>query len=146
MTINKKMYNLEVMLINHKTAKRIFLLLQLTILVFGLVCVAKLAVAMNENPEVSIFRSSNPGSNPLSLNADDNTTDMNPGLIAIGAGLAIGLAGTGAGIGLGPAAAAAAAAMIEKPESFGKLLVLLALIEAVAIYGFVIAFVLIGNM
>jgi len=36
--------------------------------------------------------------------------------------------------------------MIEKPESFGKLLVLLALIEAVAIYGFVIAFVLIGNM
>ncbi|NHJ33701.1 MAG: hypothetical protein FK732_12645 [Asgard group archaeon] len=81
----------------------------------------------------------------MSINAD-NTTDTNPGLIAIGAGLAIGLAGTGAGIGLGPAAAAAAAAMIEKPESFGKLLVLLALIEAVAIYGFVIAFVLIGAM
>ncbi|MHA1243045.1 MAG: ATP synthase subunit C [Candidatus Heimdallarchaeota archaeon] len=146
MTINKKMYNLEVMLIHHKTAKRIFLLLQLLILVFGLMCVAKLAVAMSENPEVSIFRSSEPGSsNPLSINVENDTSN-NAGLIAIGAGLAIGLAGAGAGIGLGPAASAAAAAMIEKPESFGKLLVLLALIEAVAIYGFVIAFVMIGNI
>jgi len=109
-------------------------------------CVAKLAVAMSENPEVSIFRSSEPGSsNPLSINVENDTSN-NAGLIAIGAGLAIGLAGAGAGIGLGPAASAAAAAMIEKPESFGKLLVLLALIEAVAIYGFVIAFVMIGNI
>ena len=68
------------------------------------------------------------------------------GLIAIGAGLAVGLAGTGAGIGLGTAAASAAAAITEKPESFGKLLVLLALIEAIAIYGFVIAFVLSGSI
>jgi len=68
------------------------------------------------------------------------------GLIAVGAGLAIGLSGTGAGLGLGTAAASAAAAIIEKPESFGKMLVLLALIEAIAIYGFVIAFVLVGNI
>jgi V/A-type H+-transporting ATPase subunit K len=68
------------------------------------------------------------------------------GLVAIAAGLAVGLAGIGAGIGLGTAAASAAAAITEKPESFGKLLVLLALIEAIAIYGFVIAFVLSGNI
>ena len=68
------------------------------------------------------------------------------GLIAIAAGLAVGLAGIGAGIGLGTAAASAAAAITEKPESFGKLLVLLALIEAIAIYGFVIAFVLSGSI
>ncbi len=118
---------------------------QALILVFGLVCLVQFAVAIKDNPNISVFRDSAPGYNPINLNAE-NTTDTNPGLIAIGAGLAIGLAGTGAGIGLGPAAAAAAAAMIEKPESFGKLLVLLALIEAVAIYGFVIAFVLIGAM
>lgn len=137
---------MEVKLIRFTTAKRIFLLFQALILVFGLVCVVKFAVAIQDNPNISVFRDNAPGySNPISVNAD-NATDTNPGLIAIGAGLAIGLAGTGAGIGLGPAAAAAAAAMIEKPESFGKLLVLLALIEAVAIYGFVIAFVLIGAM
>ncbi|MBN1328839.1 MAG: V-type ATP synthase subunit K [Candidatus Heimdallarchaeota archaeon] len=67
-------------------------------------------------------------------------------MIALGAGLAIGLSAIGAGIGLGTAAASAAAAITEKPESFGKLLVLLALIEAIAIYGFVIAFVLAGNI
>ncbi|MHA1630847.1 MAG: hypothetical protein ACTSXO_11800 [Candidatus Heimdallarchaeota archaeon] len=68
------------------------------------------------------------------------------GLIALGAGLAIGLTGIGAALGLGTAAASAAAAIVEKPESFGKMLVLLALIEAIAIYGFVIAFVLVGNI
>ena len=77
----------------------------------------------------------------MHLNLEDAS-----GMIAIGAGLAIGLAGTGAGIGLGTAAASVAAAITEKPETFGKMLVLLALIEAVAIYGFVIAFVLMGNI
>lgn len=84
------------------------------------------------------------GSDPsIVTNAEDPST---VGLIAIAAGLAMGLSGFGAAMGLGTAAASAAAAITEKPESFGKLLVLLALIEAIAIYGFVIAFVLAGNI
>ncbi|HUT81429.1 MAG TPA: ATP synthase subunit C [Candidatus Bathyarchaeia archaeon] len=89
-----------------------------------------MVVAIGLNPDVG-----------FSINAEAES-----GMIALGAGLAIGLSAIGAGVGLGTAAASAAAAITEKPESFGKLLVLLALIEAIAIYGFVIAFVLAGNI
>ncbi|RDE12377.1 MAG: V-type ATP synthase subunit K [Candidatus Thorarchaeota archaeon] len=64
--------------------------------------------------------------------------------LAIGAGLALGLAGIGAGLGMGTASAAALGAITEKPETFGKSILYVVFIEAVAIYGFVIAFLLIG--
>jgi V/A-type H+-transporting ATPase subunit K len=66
------------------------------------------------------------------------------GGLAIGAGLALGLAGVGAGIGMGTASAAALGAITEKPETFGKSILYVVFIEAVAIYGFVIAFLLLG--
>ncbi|MBN2227982.1 MAG: hypothetical protein JW779_00190 [Candidatus Thorarchaeota archaeon] len=75
------------------------------------------------------------------------TTD-GPGLgilgLAIGAGLALGLAGVGASLGMGTASAAALGAITEKPETFGKSILYVVFIEAVAIYGFVIAFLLVG--
>ncbi len=118
--------------------------MQVAVLALGFAAVARVAIAINSNQGLTIEGNSVPVTGPISTN-EDNTSSAT-GLIAIGAGLAIGLAGAGAGIGLGTAAASAAAAITEKPESFGKLLVLLALIEAIAIYGFVIAFVLAGNI
>jgi V/A-type H+-transporting ATPase subunit K len=64
--------------------------------------------------------------------------------LAVGAGLALGLAGIGAGLGMGTASAAALGAITEKPETFGKSILYVVFIEAVAIYGFVIAFLLSG--
>jgi len=64
--------------------------------------------------------------------------------LAVGAGLALGLAGVGAGLGMGTASAAALGAITEKPETFGKSILYVVFIEAVAIYGFVIAFLLLG--
>jgi V/A-type H+-transporting ATPase subunit K len=64
--------------------------------------------------------------------------------LAVGAGLALGLAGVGAAIGMGTASAAALGAITEKPETFGKSILYVVFIEAVAIYGFVIAFLLVG--
>jgi len=64
--------------------------------------------------------------------------------LALGAGLALGLAGIGAGLGMGTASAAALGAITEKPETFGKSILYVVFIEAVAIYGFVIAFLLVG--
>lgn len=66
--------------------------------------------------------------------------------LAIGAGLALGLAGVGAGLGMGTASAAALGAITEKPETFGKSILYVVFIEAVAIYGFVIAFLLLGQI
>ncbi|OFV67909.1 MAG: ATPase, F0/V0 complex, subunit C [Candidatus Syntrophoarchaeum caldarius] len=64
------------------------------------------------------------------------------GMAALGAGLAIGIAGLGAGIGVGTSGAAAVAASAEKPEMFGKAIIFVALAEAVAIYGLLVAFLL----
>ena len=67
-------------------------------------------------------------------------------LIAIGAGIAV-LTGIGAGIGIGIATAKAADAVARQPEAEGKISKLLllgcALAEATAIYGFVIALLII---
>ena len=64
------------------------------------------------------------------------------GYALIGAGLAIGLAGLGAGIGMGTAGAAAIGALAEKPEVFSKTLIYIVFIEAIAIYGLVVAFMI----
>ncbi len=61
----------------------------------------------------------------------------------IGAGLAVGLAGVGAGIGMGTASSAALGAISEKEEMFGTSLIFIVLIEAVAIYGLLVALLLI---
>ena len=67
-------------------------------------------------------------------------------LIAIGAGIAA-LTGIGAGIGIGHATGKAVEAIARQPEAEGKISKLLllgcALAEATAIYGFVIAILVI---
>jgi V/A-type H+-transporting ATPase subunit K len=60
-------------------------------------------------------------------------------LAAVGAGLAIGIAGMGAGIGVGITGATGAGTVAEKPEMFGKSLVFQALPQTQAIYGLLIA-------
>ena len=64
------------------------------------------------------------------------------GLIAIGAGIAV-LAGLGAGLGMGIATSKAVEAVVRQPEAQGKinsvLLLGLVLAESTAIYGFVVA-------
>lgn len=61
----------------------------------------------------------------------------------IGAGLAMGFAGLGAGLGMGIATSGALASMVDKPEIFSNAILLIVLIEAVAIYGLVVAFLII---
>ena len=60
----------------------------------------------------------------------------------IGAGLAVGLAGIGAGSAVGVAGAAAISAVAEKREMFGVSLLFVVLGEGIAIYGLLIAILL----
>ena len=64
------------------------------------------------------------------------------GLFLVGAGIAAGLASCGAGIGLGTASAAAIGAIAEKPEMLGRTLLFVVLIEAIAIYGLAMLFII----
>ncbi|AAR39070.1 NEQ217 [Nanoarchaeum equitans Kin4-M] len=66
--------------------------------------------------------------------------------LALASALAIGLAAFGSAIAQGLAASAAAAATSEKPDLFGKMLIFAALPETQAIYGLVIAYLLLSKI
>jgi V/A-type H+/Na+-transporting ATPase subunit K len=68
--------------------------------------------------------------------------DNNRGLIAIGAGIAVGLAGLGAGIGEKAIGAAAVGAMAEDPKFFGKGLLMTVIPETIVIFGLVVSILL----
>ena len=72
--------------------------------------------------------------------------DINDGLIAIGAGLAV-LAATGPGAGQGVAAGGAAQAVGRNPEAEGKIRIMMIIGQAIAesssLYGLLIALILI---
>ena len=62
--------------------------------------------------------------------------------LAIGAGLSIGLAALGAGIGISGAGSAAISALAEKPDTFFRSFLIVALAEALAIYGLIMGILL----
>ncbi len=64
------------------------------------------------------------------------------GLIAVGAGLAVGIAGIGAGIGESGIGAAAVGATAEDRSFFGLGILFTVIPETIVIFGLVIAFIL----
>jgi len=72
----------------------------------------------------------------------------NPALAAalIGAGIATGLACVGAGIATGSAASAAIGAVSENSDMMGKALIFVAMSEGIAIYGLLIAFMILNQV
>jgi V/A-type H+-transporting ATPase subunit K len=64
---------------------------------------------------------------------------MELGLIAIGAGLAVGLAAIGTGYAQGNIGSAGVGAVAEKPELIGNIILLVAIPETVLILGFAVA-------
>jgi len=63
----------------------------------------------------------------------------------LGAAIAVAGATIGAGIAVAYTGAAALAAMSERPELFGRAMVIVGLAEGIAIYGLVIGIILIGK-
>ncbi|MGZ4179071.1 MAG: ATP synthase subunit C [Solirubrobacteraceae bacterium] len=63
----------------------------------------------------------------------------------IGAGIAVAGSTIGAGIAVSYTGAATLAAIAEKPEIFGRSLVIVGLAEGIAIYGLIVAVILIGK-
>jgi len=85
----------------------------------------------------SVFAATNSTSTP--------TTASTAGDKFLGAGIAFGLAAFGAGYGVGQSGAAAIAAVTEKAEVRTTALIFVVLAEAIAIYGFAIAILILGS-
>lgn len=75
---------------------------------------------------------------------------MNTGLIAIAAALVLALTGAATAIGQGMTAAKAMEAIARQPEAAGairgSLILSLALMEALTIYGMLVSFMLVGKI
>ena len=65
------------------------------------------------------------------------------GMAMIGAALAVGLSGIGGGIAVAASASAALGAISENEKTFGKALIFVGMAEGVALYGLIIAFMII---
>ncbi|NMC86446.1 MAG: H+transporting two-sector ATPase C subunit [Anaerolineaceae bacterium] len=63
----------------------------------------------------------------------------------LAAALSTGLGCIGAGIAVASTGAASAGAIAEKPETFGRLLIFVGMAEGVAIYGLIIAFMILNR-
>jgi len=63
----------------------------------------------------------------------------------LAAGIAVGLGSIGAGIAVSSTGAAAVGAIAEKPESFGRALIFVGLAEGIAIYGLIIAILVLNR-
>jgi V/A-type H+-transporting ATPase subunit K len=64
---------------------------------------------------------------------------------SLAASIATGLATVGAGIAVSNTGAAAIGAIAEKPETFGRAIIFVGLAEGIAIYGLIIAFLLLNR-
>ena len=86
-------------------------------------------------------------STPVQAAAMEETA-TNPALAAalIGAGIVTGLACVGAGIATGSAASAAIGAVSENENMMGKALIFVAMAEGIAIYGLLIAFMILNQV
>ena len=77
--------------------------------------------------------------------AQDGTTQEDSWAPLLAAGIAVAGSAIGAAIAVAYTGAAALAVISEKPEMFGRAMVIVGLAEGIAIYGLVVAIILIGQ-
>jgi len=82
---------------------------------------------------------------PVVASASENGIS-DDGIAYIAAAVAVGLSTIAGGIAVGLVGAAAMGAVGEKPEISGKALIFLGLAEGIAIYGFIVAIMILGKV
>ena len=104
-------------------------------LLMGALAVAILTMVTNADPAVA-----------QSATADATTTTAGSNWAAlIGAAIAVGGSCIGAAIAVASTGSAALATMSERPELFGRAMVIVGLAEGIAIYGLIVAIILMGH-
>ena len=82
---------------------------------------------------------------PEVATADPAAAATANGSALLGAAIAVAGSAIGAGIAVAYTGAAALAAMSERPELFGRAMVVVGLAEGIAIYGLIVAIILVGE-
>ena len=123
-------------------SKKICILL--IILIIGVTTFTKGVYAVSKNISETTTISNNNLENETTNN--DNKTTSSSGLGLIAAALAIGLSAIGSGIAVAVVASSAVGAISENPSLLGKTVIFAGLAEGIAIYGFIIAIMIISKV
>lgn len=82
----------------------------------------------------------------VAASGEESAAGLPAGLGYLAAALAVGLGSIGAGLAVGATASAAVGAVAEREEVAGKALVFVGLAEGIAIYGLVIAIMILNRL
>ena len=94
-----------------------------------------------QSAPVAATSQDDPGATQASTNGTVDTGDA-----FLGAAIAVAASAIGAGIAVAYTGSAALATMSEQPELFGRAMVVVGLAEGVAIYGLIVAVLILGNV
>jgi V/A-type H+-transporting ATPase subunit K len=83
---------------------------------------------------------------PALVSQATSTTTNDSGAAFIGAAIAVAASALGAGIAIAYAGSAALATISEQPDLFGRAMVVVGLAEGVAIYGLIVAVLILGKV
>ncbi|MCL2240548.1 MAG: ATP synthase subunit C [Defluviitaleaceae bacterium] len=86
------------------------------------------------------------GGRASAAEAGSGANDLAVAAAFLAAGLVTGMGAIGTGIAVSSAAAAAIAAVSENEQNFGKSMIFVAMAEGIAIYGLLIAFMILGRV
>ena len=86
------------------------------------------------------------GSAEVVVEQASTPTTIDSGAAFIGAAIAVAASSLGAGIAIAYAGSAALATVSEQPDLFGRAMVVVGLAEGVAIYGLIVAVLILGNV
>jgi V/A-type H+/Na+-transporting ATPase subunit K len=107
--------------------------------------VVLLVAALTAGPAAAAATATVAGAKAAATSAATSASTSSTGAL-LGAGIAVAGSTIGAGIAVAYTGAAALAAMSERPELFGRAMVIVGLAEGIAIYGLIIGIILIGKV
>jgi V/A-type H+-transporting ATPase subunit K len=117
-----------------------YMLILIMLLPLMLMPLVAAAVIFTVAPTVSTPQ---PQASTTTSSTTTGSTSANDQLgLALGAGIAVGFAALGAGIAISGAGTAAISALAERPETFFRSFLVVALAEALAIYGLIMGILL----
>lgn len=121
--------------------KKFMLVLIVLVLGFGVVAGISNATSLGENTEDLVMAGEEDVSNETLA-----TNNVNSGIGLIAAALAIGLSAIGSGIAVAVVASSAVGAISENPSLLGKTVIFAGLAEGIAIYGLIIAIMILSKI
>lgn len=111
-----------------------------------IVAVTSVSVFATGSEETAVETSAEQANEAHENTKTESDAGTSKGLGLLAAGLVTGLAGIGGGIAVAAGAPAAIAATSEDPKSFGKSIIFVALGESIALYGVVIAILILQKV